>query len=126
VLLLLANFGKEGKPEAVIPHITQETLAEMIVAPTSSHPRTIAMCRTKVWCAPVAVPRQQIEKSLAGTRWGRVSCLRFLILAFRAPKAPPSPEDLWKTRGRNRIAVSAARNCLLFRSPRDTYGYRTI
>jgi CRP/FNR family transcriptional regulator, cyclic AMP receptor protein len=30
VLLLLANFGKEGKPEAVIPKITQETLAEMI------------------------------------------------------------------------------------------------
>ena len=29
-LLLLANFGKEGKPEAVIPNITQETLAEMI------------------------------------------------------------------------------------------------
>jgi CRP-like cAMP-binding protein len=30
VLLLLANFGKEGKPEAVIPKISQETLAEMI------------------------------------------------------------------------------------------------
>ena len=30
VLLLLANFGKEGKPEEVIPNITQETLAEMI------------------------------------------------------------------------------------------------
>jgi len=30
VLLLLANFGKEGKPETVIPDITQETLAEMI------------------------------------------------------------------------------------------------
>jgi CRP/FNR family cyclic AMP-dependent transcriptional regulator len=30
ILLLLANFGKEGKPEAVIPSITQETLAEMI------------------------------------------------------------------------------------------------
>ena len=30
VLLLLANFGKEGKPEPVIPNITQETLAEMI------------------------------------------------------------------------------------------------
>ena len=30
VLLLLANFGKEGRPEAVIPSITQETLAEMI------------------------------------------------------------------------------------------------
>jgi CRP/FNR family cyclic AMP-dependent transcriptional regulator len=29
-LLLLANFGKEGKPEPVIPHISQETLAEMI------------------------------------------------------------------------------------------------
>jgi CRP-like cAMP-binding protein len=30
VLLLLANFGKEGKPEAVITKISQETLAEMI------------------------------------------------------------------------------------------------
>jgi CRP/FNR family transcriptional regulator, cyclic AMP receptor protein len=30
VLLLLANFGKEGKPEAVIPKISQETLADMI------------------------------------------------------------------------------------------------
>jgi len=30
VLLLLAHFGKEGKPEAVIPKISQETLAEMI------------------------------------------------------------------------------------------------
>ncbi len=29
-LLLLANFGKEGKPEKVIPKISQETLAEMI------------------------------------------------------------------------------------------------
>ena len=30
VLLLLANFGKEGKPEPVIARISQETLAEMI------------------------------------------------------------------------------------------------
>jgi CRP-like cAMP-binding protein len=30
LLLLLANFGKEGKPELVIPKISQETLAEMI------------------------------------------------------------------------------------------------
>src|ERR1700689_1584616 len=30
VLLLLAHFGKEGKQEAVIPKISQETLAEMI------------------------------------------------------------------------------------------------
>jgi CRP-like cAMP-binding protein len=30
VLLLLANFGKEGKPERVIPKISQETLAGMI------------------------------------------------------------------------------------------------
>jgi len=29
-LLLLAHFGKEGKPETVIPKISQETLAEMI------------------------------------------------------------------------------------------------
>ena len=30
LLLLLANFGKEGKPEAVIPKVSQESLAEMI------------------------------------------------------------------------------------------------
>ena len=30
LLLLLANFGKDGKPESVIAKIDQETLAEMI------------------------------------------------------------------------------------------------
>jgi len=30
VLLLLANFGKEGKPEPVVPKMSQETLAEII------------------------------------------------------------------------------------------------
>ena len=30
VLLLLAHFGKEGIPEAVVPKISQETLAEMV------------------------------------------------------------------------------------------------
>jgi CRP/FNR family cyclic AMP-dependent transcriptional regulator len=30
VLLLLANFGKEGQPETVIPKISQETLAEIV------------------------------------------------------------------------------------------------
>ncbi len=30
ILLLLAQFGKEGKPETVVPKISQETLAEMI------------------------------------------------------------------------------------------------
>jgi CRP/FNR family cyclic AMP-dependent transcriptional regulator len=30
ILLLLAHFGKEGKPEAVIPKISQEVLAEMV------------------------------------------------------------------------------------------------
>ena len=29
-LLLLANFGKEGKPETIIAKVSQETLAEMI------------------------------------------------------------------------------------------------
>ena len=29
-LLLLANFGKDSKPEPVIPKISQETLADMI------------------------------------------------------------------------------------------------
>jgi CRP/FNR family transcriptional regulator, cyclic AMP receptor protein len=30
ILLLMADFDKPGEPETVIPHITQETLAEMI------------------------------------------------------------------------------------------------
>jgi CRP/FNR family cyclic AMP-dependent transcriptional regulator len=30
ILLLLAHFGKEGKPETVVPKISQEALAEMI------------------------------------------------------------------------------------------------
>jgi CRP-like cAMP-binding protein len=30
VLLLLAHFGKEGKPEVAIPKISQETLGEMV------------------------------------------------------------------------------------------------
>ena len=30
LLLLLANFGKEGSPQLISPNISQETLAEMI------------------------------------------------------------------------------------------------
>ena len=30
ILLLLANFGKEGKPEALIPKVSQQALADMI------------------------------------------------------------------------------------------------
>jgi CRP-like cAMP-binding protein len=30
ILLLLARFGKDGAPEAVVPKISQETLAEMV------------------------------------------------------------------------------------------------
>ena len=30
LLLLLANFGKEGSPQPIIPNVSQETLAEMI------------------------------------------------------------------------------------------------
>jgi len=30
VLLLLAKFGKEGKPELVIPKVSEETLAEIV------------------------------------------------------------------------------------------------
>ena len=36
-LLLLANFGKEGRPEPVIAKVSQETLAELIG--TTSLPR---------------------------------------------------------------------------------------
>jgi CRP/FNR family transcriptional regulator, cyclic AMP receptor protein len=35
VLLLMANFGKEGRPEPVVAKISQETLAEMIGATRS-------------------------------------------------------------------------------------------
>jgi CRP/FNR family cyclic AMP-dependent transcriptional regulator len=39
VLLLMANFGKEGRPESIIAKISQETLAEMIgtTRPRVSH-----------------------------------------------------------------------------------------
>ena len=30
ILLLLTRFGKDGKHEAVVPRISQETLAEMV------------------------------------------------------------------------------------------------
>lgn len=30
LLLILANFGKDGDPETVIPKMSQETLAEMV------------------------------------------------------------------------------------------------
>ena len=30
ILLLLANFGKEGRPERVVPNVSQETLAAMV------------------------------------------------------------------------------------------------
>jgi CRP/FNR family transcriptional regulator, cyclic AMP receptor protein len=30
VLLLLANFGKEGRPQPIIPKVSQETLAQMV------------------------------------------------------------------------------------------------
>jgi CRP/FNR family transcriptional regulator, cyclic AMP receptor protein len=36
LLLLLANFGKEGKPEPIVAKISQETLAEMIGTTRSS------------------------------------------------------------------------------------------
>jgi hypothetical protein len=32
LLLLVANFGKEGKPEPAIPKFSQETLAEVVGA----------------------------------------------------------------------------------------------
>jgi DNA-binding IclR family transcriptional regulator len=35
ILLLLANFGKEGRPEPVVPKVSQETLAEMVGATRS-------------------------------------------------------------------------------------------
>src|SRR5260370_16808234 len=38
ILLLLANFGKDGRPEPIIAKISQETLADMI-GTTRSRPR---------------------------------------------------------------------------------------
>jgi CRP/FNR family cyclic AMP-dependent transcriptional regulator len=36
ILLLLSHFGKDGKPETVVPKISQETLAEMVGTTRSS------------------------------------------------------------------------------------------
>ena len=49
LLLLLANFGKEGAPEPVIAKISQETLAEMIGTTRSRRERSMR--------APVRRPR---------------------------------------------------------------------
>ena len=35
ILLLLAHYGKEGKPEPFIPKISQNTLADMVGTPRS-------------------------------------------------------------------------------------------
>jgi hypothetical protein len=51
VLLLLANFGKEGKPETVIPKISQETLAE-IIGTTRSRVSFFMNKFRKLGCSP--------------------------------------------------------------------------
>jgi hypothetical protein len=43
ILLLLANFGREGRPEPIVGKLTQETLAEIPIARELFHeqiPRT--------------------------------------------------------------------------------------
>jgi hypothetical protein len=37
LLLLLANFGKEGKPEPIVGNFSQETLAEMLNCTMTRH-----------------------------------------------------------------------------------------
>jgi hypothetical protein len=45
MLLLLAHFGKDGKPEVAIPKVSQETLAEMVgtTRPTGTPSRGFAI-----------------------------------------------------------------------------------
>jgi CRP/FNR family cyclic AMP-dependent transcriptional regulator len=51
LLLLLANFGKEGRPEPIVGNFSQETLAEMIGTTRSREcgyvqfPEAISSCR---------------------------------------------------------------------------------
>jgi CRP/FNR family cyclic AMP-dependent transcriptional regulator len=48
ILLLLARFGKEGKPEILIPKMSQETLAEMVGTTRRSAARKDAARMTSV------------------------------------------------------------------------------
>jgi len=59
-LLLLANFGKEGRPEPIIAKISQETLAEMIgttSAPAFDNSRIVAVCAFGFHLRDPGVPR---------------------------------------------------------------------
>jgi CRP/FNR family transcriptional regulator, cyclic AMP receptor protein len=67
VLLLMASFGKEGKPEPAIPKFSQETLAEIVGA----H----------------AVARERVHQSISGVRLRRQehNSLLNVILHDRRP-----------------------------------------
>jgi CRP/FNR family transcriptional regulator, cyclic AMP receptor protein len=67
LLLLLANFGKEGNPTPINPNISQETLAEMIGTTRSPEARLYQLQR-KNRSASFAVECSPLRKASVATR----------------------------------------------------------
>ena len=108
LLLLLANFGKEGKPEPLIAKISQETLAEMIgttrsrvsffmkisgasgfgkSAPRQTFVRGLSLFDLSEMSAPLTSPLWPQPSHLQPPIWLRLSALR--RWRDQAPSAPP-------------------------------------
>ena len=105
VLLLLANFGKESKPEPVIPKISQETLAEIVgtirprsyarlhwTPPSCSSAGCAIMRHEPSLMAPVASPRwTDATVGVVQLTWIPPASQRMTRMRTTRPSAPPSP-----------------------------------
>jgi CRP/FNR family transcriptional regulator, cyclic AMP receptor protein len=102
ILLLLAHFGKEGTPEAVIPKMSQETLAEMIGTTRSrvsffmNRFRKLGFidydggCGLQVHSSLLNIGSSRLELASGEGRFGRL-CLRLVFIPspMMSPGATP-------------------------------------
>jgi hypothetical protein len=63
LLLLLANFGKEGRPEPLIAKISQETLAEMVGTTRSRVSHFMNKFRKRASSAIMAISKSTVHCS---------------------------------------------------------------
>jgi hypothetical protein len=61
LLLLLANFGKEGRPEPIVGKISQETLGAMIGTTRARQPAPSSSPSTRLWEKLHAAARRGIH-----------------------------------------------------------------
>jgi hypothetical protein len=82
VLLLLAHFGKEGKPEPVVAKISQETLAEMI-GTTRSRSRKLPCPPRRADSACPTSPRKPVWQNSYGSNVVTLTWRVLCLLAFQ-------------------------------------------